>query len=280
MPYLFIAPFFIIFILFMIYPILDSLFLSFTSAEGSTSSWVGLNNFKAVLTDRAFWLSLWNTMVILIVQVPIMLFLSFLLASAVNAEGIKGRSIFRLAIFMPVLIDLVTYSIVFSMIFHSQYGIVNFLLTFFHITPINWFMDSVWAKVVIIIAMTWRWTGYNAIILLAGLQSIPETIYEAADIDGASGVTKFFRITMPMLKPILMFCAIMSIIGTVQLFTEPFLLTRGGPDNATTTPMMYIYEYAFRSFHFGYASAAAYILTAIVAVLSYCQIRISKGGEI
>lgn len=280
MPYLFLAPFFIIFLIFMIYPILDSLYLSFTASEGSTSSWVGLENFKGVLTDKLFWQSLWNTILIMLVQVPVMLFLSFLLAVALNTENIKGRSLFRLAIFMPVLIDMVTYSIVFSLIFNDQYGVLNFILSLFHIPDIRWLQDSFWAKVTIIIAITWRWTGYNAIILLAGLQSLPASIYEAADIDGASAVTKFFCITMPMLKPILLFCAIISVIGTLQLFTEPFLLTSGGPNNATETPVMYIYQYAFQSFHFGYASAAAYVLTAIVAALSYCQIKVSKGGEI
>jgi lactose/L-arabinose transport system permease protein len=221
-----------------------------------------------------------NTAIILVVQVPIMLFLAFLLATAVNNNKIRGKGFFRLAIFMPILIDLVTYSIVFSIIFNDQYGALNYILQLFHITGIHWLQDPLWAKVTIIIAITWRWTGYNAIILLAGLQSIPETIYEAADIDGASSITKFFRITMPMLKPIFLFCAIMSIIGTLQLFTEPFLLTNGGPDNATETPVLFIYQYAFQSFHFGYASAAAYVLTGIVAILSYLQIRVSKGGEI
>ncbi|VBB09857.1 Hypothetical protein LUCI_5155 [Lucifera butyrica] len=281
MPYLFLAPFFVLFFLFMIYPILDSFYLSFTAAEGSTSSWVGFENFASVLSDRLFWHSLWNTAIILVVQVPVMLFLAFLLAVALNTKNIKGKSLFRLAVFMPVLIDLVTYSIVFSLMFNDQYGVLNFILHLFHIPGIHWLQDSFWAKAAIIVAIIWRWTGYNAIILLAGLQSVPETLYEAAAIDGASPVTRFFRITMPMVKPILLFCAIMSVIGTLQLFTEPFLLTyNGGPDNATETPVLYIYQYAFQSFHFGYASAAAYVLTALIALLSYCQIRISKGGEI
>lgn len=280
-PYLFILPFVLLFLTFMVYPILESFYLSFTAAEGSTSSWVGLDNFRQILGDRLFWKSMLNTLTILVVQVPIMLFLAFLMAVAVNNDKIKGRSIFRLAIFMPVLIDLVTYSVVFSIIFNDQYGVLNYLLKLVRLPGIHWLQDPFWAKVTIIIAIIWRWTGYNAIILLAGLQAIPESIYEAADIDGATGVTKFFRITMPMLKPIFLFCAIMSIIGTLQLFTEPFLLTNGGqPDNATETPVLFIYQYAFQSFHFGYASAAAYVLTAIVALFSYLQICVSKGGEI
>ncbi|CUH94747.1 putative membrane protein [Propionispora sp. 2/2-37] len=280
-PILFILPFFILFLFFMLYPILESFYLSFTASEGSTSAWIGLENYWRLFTDELYWKSMFNIVVILLVQVPVMLFLAFLLAVAVNNENIKGRSIFRLAIFMPVLIDLVTYSIVFSILFNDQYGFFNYVLQLLYLPGIHWTQDTFWAKVTIIIAITWRWTGYNAIILLAGLQSIPNSIYEAADIDGATAFTKFFRITMPMLKPIFLFCAIMSVIGTLQLFTEPFLLTNGGqPDNSTETPVLFIYQYAFQSFHFGYASAAAYVLTAIIAIFSYLQIRISKGGEL
>jgi lactose/L-arabinose transport system permease protein len=279
-PYIFLSPFIIVFAIFMVYPILDSLYLSFTSAQGSTSSWVGIENFKNVLTDSLFWKSLGNTAIILIVQVPLMLLLGTLLAVTLNAKFVKGRSFFRLAIFLPVLIDLVTYSIVFSMIFNDQYGILNYVLKAFHIGPIHWLQESLWARITIIIAVTWRWTGYNAIILLAGLQAVDKSLYESAEVDGASKISQFFHITIPMLKPILLFCGILSTIGTLQLFTEPSLLTNGGPNNATETPVMYMYQFGFQSFHFGYASAAAYIITFIVGILSYIQIRATKGGEI
>ncbi|UOF88713.1 sugar ABC transporter permease [Fodinisporobacter ferrooxydans] len=279
-PYVFLTPFVIVFVVFMVYPILDSLYLSFTSAQGSTSDWIGLANFKNVLTDGLFWKSLGNTAIILVVQVPIMLFLGTLLAASLNSKFVKARVVFRLAVFLPVLIDLVTYSIVFSIIFNTQYGILNYLLGLIHIAPVQWLQNAVWAKIAIIVAITWRWTGYNAIILLAGLQAVPETLYEAANVDGASRVKQFFFITIPMLKPILLFCGILSTIGTLQLFTEPFLLTNGGPNNATETPVMYIYQFAFQSFHFGYASAAAYVLTILIAILSYVQIRVTKGGEL
>ncbi|WP_051343832.1 carbohydrate ABC transporter permease [Alicyclobacillus herbarius] len=279
-PYLFLSPFLVIFAIFLIYPILDSLYLSFTSAQGSTSQWIGLDNYRKLLTDTSFWKSLLNTAVILVVQVPVMLFLGTLLAAALNSKLIRGRAFFRLAVFLPVLIDTVTYSIVFSNIFNSHYGILNYLLGLVGVAPIDWLNTPVWARIAIIIALTWRWTGYNAIILLAGLQAIPESIAEAATMDGAGRVAQFFRITLPMLKPVLLFCAILSTNGTLQLFTEPYLLTNGGPANATETPVMYIYQFAFQSFHFGYACAAAYVLTVIVAVLSFLQFRVSKGGEI
>jgi lactose/L-arabinose transport system permease protein len=279
-PYLFLAPFVVIFAVFLVYPIVDSLYLSFTSAQGSVADWIGFTNYRNLFTDGSFWKSLLNTAIILLVQVPVMLFLGVLLAVALNAKFIKGRPIFRLAVFLPVLIDTVTYSIVFSNIFNDHYGILNYLLSLLHIPAIHWLQTPLWARIAIIIAITWRWTGYNAIILLAGLQSIPDSIAETAEVDGAGRMAQFFRITIPMLKPILLFCAILSTIGTLQLFTEPYLLTNGGPANATETPVMYIYQFAFQSFHFGYASAAAYVLTVIVAVLSYLQIRLSRGGEL
>ncbi|WPD18254.1 sugar ABC transporter permease [Thermaerobacter composti] len=278
-PYLFLSPFVVIFAIFLIYPIVKSLYLSFTSAEGSVSNWVGISNYRNLLMDYAFWQSLLNTAIILGVQVPVMLFLGLLLAVALNAKFIKGLPFFRLAVFLPVLIDAVTYSIVFSYMFNKQYGILNYILGLVGISGIDWLHSPLWARIAIIIALTWRWTGYNAIILLAGLQSIPDSINEAAEMDGAGRVARFFRITVPMIKPILLFCAVVSTIGTLQLFTEPYLLTHGGPANATMTPVMYIYQFAFQSFQFGHASAAAYVLTTIVAVLSYLQIRISRAGE-
>jgi lactose/L-arabinose transport system permease protein len=279
-PYVLLSPFLLIFIVFMIIPILNAFYISFTSAQGSSSSWVGLENFKNVLTDPLFWKSMGNTAIILIVQVPIMLILAVLTAVGLNAAYLRLRGVFRLIIFLPVLIDLVTYSIVFSLLFNDQYGVINYILGALGIDPINWLEDSFWAKITIIVALIWRWTGYNAIILLSGLQGIDKSLYESAEVDGAGKITQFFTITVPMLKPILLFCGILSTIGTLQLFTEPFLLTNGGPNNATQTPVMYIYQYGFQSFRFGYASAAAFVLTFIVGAFSYLQIRFTKGGEI
>ncbi|WP_245644895.1 carbohydrate ABC transporter permease [Peribacillus loiseleuriae] len=279
-PYLFLSPFFIVFLIFMVYPIIESLYLSFTSTQGTSSEWIGLENFKNILTDGLFWKSLSNVFIILLVQVPLMLILGTLLAVILNSKFLKAKALFRLMIFLPVLIDLVTYSIVFSIIFHEQYGIMNYLLGVLHIDPIQWFSDPFWSKVLIIIAVTWRWTGYNTIILLAGLSAVDDSLYESAEVDGASKFTQFFKITIPMLKPILLFCGILSTIGTIQLFTEPSLLTNGGPNNATNTPVMYLYQFGFQSFQFGYASAAAYIITIIVGIISFFQIKLSKGGEI
>lgn len=278
-PYLFLAPFFIIFTIFVIYPIFNSLYLSFTETKGINNIFIGFNNYKDVLTDKVFFKSILNVFLILGIQVPIMIFLATIFATLLNDENLKFRGIFRLFIFLPVLIDLVTYSIVFSLIFNENFGIINYILQSIHLPKVLWLSSPIGAKLLIIIALTWRWTGYNSIIVLAGLQSIDKSLYESSDIDGASSLTKLLKITIPLLKPILLFCAIMSTIGTVQLFTEPQLLTLGGPNNSTLTPIMYLYQYGFNSFKFGYASAVAYIITIIVFIMSLIQIKLSRGDK-
>ncbi|WP_067143357.1 carbohydrate ABC transporter permease [Oceanivirga salmonicida] len=278
-PYIFITPFFTLFILFLVYPILESFYLSFHEVKGLKNIFVGLENYKLVLTDKIFWQSILNVFIILALQVPIMILLATIFATMLNSETLKFKGLFRLFIFLPVLIDLVTYSIVFSVFFNEHFGIINHLLSLIHIPPIYWISNYLAAKILIVIAITWRWTGYNTIIILSGLQSIDKSLYEFADIEGAGKITRLFKITLPLLKPIMLFCAIMSTIGTIQLFTEPMILTNGGPSNSTLTPIMYLYSYGFKNFKFGYASAIAYVITTIVFVMSIIQIKLTKGGE-
>lgn len=279
-PYIFILPFFILFAIFMLYPIIYSLVLSFNSWTAGEMTFVGLDNYKQLFTDSLFWKSLKNTGIYLIIQVPIMLLLSTIVAVIINSNKIKFNYLFRVAFFLPALIDLVTYSIVFSLLFNEGNGLINQLLGFIGIDAIPWKTDGFWAKIMIISVITWRWMGYNCVIILSGLQYIPEDIYESADLDGAGPGKKFFHITLPMLKPILLFCMILSTIGTLQLFAEPLILTGGGPSNETTSVMLYLYEKAFGSFNFGLASAGAYVVTTIIAVISFLQIKFTGGGEI
>ncbi|MCL6443070.1 MAG: sugar ABC transporter permease [Alicyclobacillus sp.] len=279
-PYVFVLPFFIIFAIFMLYPILYTLYLSFVNWSSVASKWVGLQNYASVLTDPNFWGSLGNDAFVLLIQVPVMLFIATVLAVALNVKHLRLKWLFRLAVFLPVLVDMVTYTIAFQMLFNVHFGILNYLLHLVGVPAINW-TAGVWAaRIAICVVVTWRWTGYNAIILLSGLQSVPEELYESAYIDGAGHVSAFFRITIPMLKPVLLFCAVLSTVGTLQLFTEPYILTGGGPSNATETPMLYLYSVAFQNYNFGIASAGTYILTTIIGVLSYFQIRITNGGQV
>lgn len=279
-PYIFILPFFLIFSVFMLYPLIYSLVLSFSKWKAGKITFVGLDNYIYLLTDSLFWKSLSTTLLILLVQVPVMLLLATLIATVINSNMLKFKGLFRAGFFLPALIDLVTYSLVFSLMFNENYGLINQALQFLGLGSIKWFSNGFWAKVLIMIAITWRWTGYNAIILLSGLQSIPHELYESASIDGAGKITTFFKITIPMLKPVLLFCAVVSTNGTLQLFAEPFVLTKGGPRNETMTVILYLYEKAFGSFDFGLASAGAYVITTIIAVLSYFQIRFTRGEEI
>lgn len=279
-PYLFIAPFFLVFSVFMLYPVVYSFVLSFSEWRAGETTFVGLANYKQLLGDSIFWQSLSTTGLILIVQVPIMLLLATAMASVLNSDMLKAKGLFRLGFFLPALIDLVTYALVFSLIFNEGYGLINQGLSLIGVGAVPWFSDGTWAKILIIIAVTWRWTGYNAIIILSGLQTIPKELYESASIDGAGRITSFFKITVPLLKPVLLFCAILSTIGTLQLFAEPFVLTGGGPRGETNTVILYIYDKAFGSFNFGLASAGAYVVTTIIAILAYFQIRLSKGGEV
>jgi len=279
-PYLFLAPFFAFFAIFWVYPIGYSFVLSFlnTRRRPWTLDWDF--NWGRLVQDEFFWNALGNTMTILVVQVPIMLAFATLLAVAFQSDLLKAKGFFRFAFFAPLVLGAVPYSAVFRLIFNDQFGILNYGLAALGLPTVSWLFENTPAMVTIMIAMTWRWTGYNAVILLSGLQSIPLTLYEAAKIDGAGPFAQFFRITLPLLRPVLLFCFVLSTIGTLQLFTEPWLITTTGPGNATETLVTYLYKTGFRSFNFGYASAIAYTVAIIAAAFSLLQIRLVGGREV
>ncbi len=196
-----------------------------------------------------------------------------------NTALVKLKGLFRMFLFMPVLIDAVSYSIIFSLFFNENGGMVNNLLTALGLSAQQWFSSAPLAMMVIILAITWRWTGYNSVIMLSGLQNISNDLYEAASIDGANTFVKFWKITIPELKPVIMFSVFNSINGTLQLFTEPQLLTQGGPANATTSIVLYLYQTGFKDFNFGVASAGSYILTIIIGIMTLIQFRVTKEDE-
>ncbi|MEH7033507.1 sugar ABC transporter permease [Priestia megaterium] len=272
LPYLFIAPALLLFALFTIYPIFSSFVLSFQSMEGGNYVFTGLSNYTRLLGDDIFWKALGNTGIILIVQVPVMILLALVLANALNSQLLRLKGFFRVSFFLPAVTSLVAYSILFSIILQDE-GIMNTILGFFGIDAIQWLGDPFWAKVSIIVAMTWRWTGYNMVIFLAALQSLSHEVYEAADLDGANRIQKFFHVTVPQLKPVILFATILSTIGTLQLFDEPFNLTKGGPADSTMTLGLYIYQNGFKYFDFGYASAIAYVVVLLVGILTFFQFK-------
>ncbi|WP_177177328.1 carbohydrate ABC transporter permease [Bacillus sp. MUM 116] len=273
-PYFFIGPALLLLVVFTVYPVISSLILSFQEVRGVEKTFVGFANYTRLFHDPVFYKSLLNTFEILIVQVPFMLFLSLLIAVGLHSSMVKAKAFFRISYFMPAITALVAASIVFMILLDEHFGLVNYFLSFFGFKPIHWLTSPFWAKASVILVMTWRWTGYNMVIFLAGLQNIPSELYEAASIDGAGKVKQFFMITVPQLKPVFIFTVVMSTIGTLQLFDEPFILTHGGPNNATMTITLYLYETGFKFFDFGYASAIAYVLVLITAVISWIQMKL------
>ncbi|MGW4470729.1 carbohydrate ABC transporter permease [Nonomuraea sp. NPDC004354] len=275
-PYLLVVPALAGFLVFKAYPILAAMYISLTTGAGAARTFVGLDNYVRLVNDPLFWTALWNTGLILVVQVPIMLFLALLLALGLNSASLRLRGLWRLGVFMPSLTGLVAYGVMFSVILRKDAGLLNWLLSFFGVTPIDWLGSPFWARISIVIALTWHYTGYNAVIYLAGLQSIAKELYEAAMVDGAGPVRRFWSITVPQLRPILALTVVLSTIGTLQLFDEPLVLTGGGPDNSTLTISLYLYLNGFRYFDFGYAAAIAYALTLIVAGFGIAQMRLQK----
>jgi lactose/L-arabinose transport system permease protein len=275
--WMFISVTIVTFLVFILYPVINSFFLSFHSVKGIVQKFNGINNYKRMFQDVLFYKALGNTFIYLIIQVPIMLTLGMFLATLLNSKKLRFKTFFRTAIFLPCVTSLVAYSVLFKMIFAPN-GIINHLLTSLKIigAPIEWLSDPTLAKVVIILALLWRWTGYNMIFYLAALQNVPAETYEAAEIDGASSFQQFFHITIPQLKPIILFTTIMSTIGTLQIFDEPMNLTRGGPGNATLSISQYIYNQSFvYAPNFGYAATLSYVVVFIVAILAIIQIKMA-----
>lgn len=258
------------------YPMVKALLLSFTSGIGAKIENVGLYNYSRMMEDTVFKQALLNNFIYLIIQVPIMLGIALVLASLLNSKTLKFRGLFRTAIFLPCATSLVSYAIIFRSLFGLD-GFINTILLNLNFieTRINWLGTPSTARVVIIIALIWRWTGYNMIFYLSGLQNIDQGLYEAARIDGASPFQIFRKITVPLLRPIILLTTIMSTNGTLQLFDESVNLTSGGPANATITMSHYIYKMSFvYSPKFGYAAAMSYVILVLVAILAFIQMKV------
>lgn len=258
------------------YPMLKALLLSFKTGTGIHMEWAGFYNYMRMLKDTVFQRALLNNFIYLLLQVPIMLMLALILAVLLNRKDLKFKGLFRTAIFLPCATSLVSYAIIFRALF-SLDGFINTILLRYGLidSAINWLGQASTARFVIIIALIWRWTGYNMIFYLSGLQNIDGTLYEAARIDGASGYQIFRKITVPLLRPIILLTAIMSTNGTLQLFDESVNLTNGGPANSTITMSHYIYKISFEySPKFGYAASMSYVILIIVAILAFIQLKV------
>jgi cellobiose transport system permease protein len=272
--YLFVSPFFILFAIFGLYPILFSLYLSLVKWDGLTvPHFVGLANFRKLFTDPAFFRAVWNTVVIGVIYIPPMFIGAFLLAVLLNQQALRLRAFFRAAAFVPCITPSVVIAIVFMLLFGTKLGLINFVLH----REIPWLDSEALSKVSVSILLVWRWTGYNAVLMLAGLQGIPEELYEAATIDGARRGDRLWHITVPLLRPTIIFCAVTSLIGTVYMFDEPFVLTQGGPGDSSTNFGVYLFNEGFTDFRFGFASAAAYSVAVVVFMLSLMLVRSGRN---
>lgn len=282
--WIFIAPALILLATFLLYPIGYSLYLSFTSTKGIVTNFVGMKNYLRMFTDPMFYLALKNTFKILIIQVPIMLCSALILASLLNSKHLKFRGVYRTMIFLPAVTSLIACAILFKMLFAYD-GLINATLLKLNLIsePLAWLTEPKLATFVLVLAMLWRWTGYNMVFYLSAMQNISSEIYEAAEIDGASKTQEFFSITLPLLKPMILFTTIMSTIGTIQLFDEPMNLSHGGttastigPNNCFLTLSVYIYNICFKyTPNFGYAATVSYAILLIIALLTFLQFRIS-----
>ena len=279
----FIIPAAAIIVLVNFWPMIQALFLSLKTGRGTQLSWAEplWLNYQRLLQDDQFKLTLSTTFIYLIIQVPIMLLLAMVLANLLNAPWLRWKGFWRTAIFLPCAVGLVSYSLVFRQIFATD-GLANDLLTQFGIldSPVNWLGQTGTARMVIILGLLWRWTGYNMIFFLAALQNIDRSTLEAARVDGANGFKTFWYVTMPQLKPIILLCAILSTNGTLQMFDESFNLTNGGPGNTTMTVSHYLYNVSFRnSPNFGYAAAISYAILIIVAILAAIQLKVGDKRD-
>ena len=275
-PYMMLLPTIVIFGLFMIYPIIYSFYLSFMDFSGGTYTFVALQNYIELFHDPVFYKALFNTCFYLVIQVPVMISLALLLAVLIEQKFIRGRGFFRMATFLPTITSLVAYALIFKVLFNTDHGLINYIVQLLGGEKIQWIYSAWPARASIIISITWRWVGYNMIILLAGIQAIPTEMYESASLDGANFWQRLRYITIPSIKPVILFTTITSTIGTLQLFDEPYILTQGGPNYATITLGEYLYDNGFTFLKFGFASALGYVMVVIIGLLSWLQFRMTK----
>jgi ABC-type sugar transport system permease subunit len=272
-PLLFISPFFILFAVFSLYPIGFSAWLSLHDwSLIGPARWVGLDNYHALLHDTLFWQSMLNAALLFLIYVPAMTFLALVLAALLNSRYVRLEGLWRTLIFLPYIMSgTVAAAFTFQLLLDGDAGYANRLLSFVGVSPVSWLGSTWWARISVGLLVLWAWLGYNMLIMLAGLLAIPPELSEAARVDGAGPVRIFFRITVPLLRPVILFSVTLSIIGTFSLFTEPLLLTNGGPANATTTPVIQIWQNTFSFLRVGYSAAMSWVYFAVIVVMALTQ---------
>jgi multiple sugar transport system permease protein len=275
----FAAPFVILFGIFLALPILAAFALSFTSFglrdldNPIGTSFVGVQNYVDLFADAKFWKSLGNTAYFVVVGVPLTLALGLVIANALSRGITRFRTAFRVGYYLPVITSIVAIAVVWRFLLNPDVGLINLLLRNVGINGPNWLADPALAMPSIIAMAVWRNLGFAMVVFVAGMQAIPSVLYEAASIDGAGRWQAFRYVTLPMLRPTILFMLVITTIGYLQLFEEPFVMTDGGPLDATLSVTMYMFQQGFEFFHQGYASAIAYVLFVIVAIVAFLQFR-------
>jgi multiple sugar transport system permease protein len=280
--FLFIAPAVILFAVFVLGPLVASFYWSFTEYNGiHAPRWIGLDNYRNIFHDPRFWKSIRNTVFYASGVIPVGVALSLLLALAVD-QKIRFKRFFRTAYFIPAVTSVIAISVIWKWMFAGdKYGLINHFLMLMGFKPVDWLMSTAWTLPAIMIMSIWAGLGYNMILFLAGLQTIPTTVYEAADIDGAGELDKFWHITLPLLKPTMVFVVIMGFIVSFQVFEQIYIMTEsefgiGGVLDSALTVVAYLYDMGFRKFRMGYASALGYIIFAVVFAITIINIKFIK----
>lgn len=277
--WIFILPVVILLATFSFYPMIRAVILSLQRGPIRNMDWYGIGNYLRIFKDKVFWQTLKNNFTYMIFVVPISLMLALVLASVLNIKDLKFRSFFRTIIFLPCATSLVAYSMIFGAMF-ADYGLINSMIAAIGLPQIGWMSQAVPARIVMIIALIWRWTGYYMVFYQSGLQNIDYQVYEAAKIDGANSRQVMFGITIPLLKPTIVFTTIMCVNSCLQLTDESLNLTNGGPGYSTMTMAHYIYNLTFiQNPNFGYAAAISIVILVMVAILAVIQLKVGDSRD-
>ena len=280
----FVAPALIVIAVFFFVPVLAALVMSITDfdiyalADLHNLRWIGLRNYVRLVETPLFWQAVGNTLYFVVIGVPLSIGASLGAALLLNSRLTRFQGFFRTALFAPVVTTLVAVAVIWRYLFNTRYGFLNYALSRIGIAPIDWLGDPHWAMPAIILFAVWKSFGYNMVILLAGLQSIPQELYEAARIDGASALLRFRYVTLPMLAPILAMVGILTVAGYFQLFAEPYVMTQGGPLQSTVSVLYFMYEEGFKWWNLGSASAVAFILFLFIFAVTVVQLRFARRG--
>ena len=276
-PYLFVSPFYILQVLFFVGPILFAMYLSLNSWDGGDLRdihWVGLGNFQTLFADPIFYHAIENTLWYMFASLVIGIPLALTIAVALNSNLIKGRTLFRTIYFIPVITPGVAVALMFGLIFDNQFGLLTAVRQKIGLPPVYWLGSPETARISVITLILWQGLGMTIVFFLAGLQSVPQDLIEAARVDGATFAQAFYKVTIPMLKPVFVFVIVLGMVGSAQIFDQPFILTGGGPDNGTIAMVGFMFQEANQNIRFGYASAIAVVLFVVVAFITLFQMRV------